>query len=190
MQELMVYAGQLDSYEQANEVIEEFSGVRVSTAQVYRLTDVYGTEAAKTVNEQPTLIPPKQSEAFYVQADGSMLLTREEGWKEVKTGRFFKSSDCLHADGQKPGRIFRSQYVAQMGSSKDFTAIMDELIEAYGKRSDQLIFISDGAVWIKNWIEDAFPKAVSILDYYHMRVSICTSLAAVISRIQTRKKYG
>jgi hypothetical protein len=22
--------------------------------------------------------------------------------------------------------------------------------------------------WIKNWIEDAFPKAVSILDYYHV----------------------
>lgn len=31
----------------------------------------------------------------------------------------------------------------------------------------RLLFISDGAPWIKNWIEDAFPKAISILDYYH-----------------------
>jgi hypothetical protein len=34
-----------------------------------------------------------------------------------------------------------------------------------GKR---VIFISDGATWKKNWIEEAFPDAVSILDYYHV----------------------
>jgi len=26
---------------------------------------------------------------------------------------------------------------------------------------------SDGAPWIKNWVEDAFPEAISLLDYYH-----------------------
>ena len=29
------------------------------------------------------------------------------------------------------------------------------------------MFITDGASWIKNWIEDAFPGAVCVLDYYH-----------------------
>ncbi len=28
-----------------------------------------------------------EEEKLYVQCDGSMLLTREEGWKEVKLGR-------------------------------------------------------------------------------------------------------
>ena len=32
---------------------------------------------------------------------------------------------------------------------------------------NRLVFISDGAQWIKNWIEDAYPNAESILDYYH-----------------------
>ena len=36
-----------------------------------------------------------------------------------------------------------------------------------GRQGNQLIFVSDGAIWIKHWIEDAFPDAVSILDYYH-----------------------
>jgi len=40
----------------------------------------------------------------YVEADVSMILTRAEGWSEVKVGRIFKSSDCLHAEG-KPGSI-------------------------------------------------------------------------------------
>jgi len=95
-----------------------------------------------------------------------MLLTREEGWKEVKVGRFFKSSDCIDA-GSKAGWISNSQYVAHLGNSKDFTKIMDDLIESYGRLDNRMIFISDGAPWIKNWITDAFPQAVSILDYYH-----------------------
>jgi uncharacterized protein YqkB len=95
-----------------------------------------------------------------------MLLTREEGWKEVKLGRFFKSSDCIHA-GSKQGWISNSQYVAHLGGSKNFTETMDDLIESYGTLDNRLLFISDGAPWIKNWIEDAFPHAVSILDYYH-----------------------
>lgn len=166
MQELMVYAGQLDSYEKCNEVIREFINIEVSTTQVYRLTDKYGKEVEKDVNNERTLIPLKKDEELYVQADGSMLLTREEGWKEVKVGRFFKSSDCIHAD-HKAGWISNSQYVAHLGNNKDFTKPMDDLIESYGKTGNQLIFISDGAVWIRNWIEDAFPDSISILDYYH-----------------------
>ncbi|MEJ7739200.1 MAG: UPF0236 family protein [Chitinophagaceae bacterium] len=166
MQELMVYAGQLDSYEKSNEVIREFINVEVSTTQVYRLTDKYGKEVEKEVNKERTLTPLKKDEVLYVQADGSMLLTREEGWKEVKVGRLFKSSDCIHAD-QKSGWISNSQYIAHLGNNKEFTKPMDDLIESYGKSANQLIFVSDGAVWIRNWIEDAFPDAISILDYYH-----------------------
>lgn len=162
----MVYAGQLDSYEKSNEVIREFINIDVSITQVYRLTDMYGKEAEKDVNKERTLTPLKRDEVLYAQADGSMLLTREEGWKEVKVGRFFKSSDCIHA-GEKSGWISNSQYVAHLGNHKGFTKPMDDLIESYGKLGNRLIFISDGAVWIKNWIADAFPDAISILDYYH-----------------------
>src|SRR5205807_1593516 len=157
-----VYAGQLDSYERCNEVISEFINVEVSVAQVYRLTDAYG-KAVEQHNKECALTPVKQGDVLYAQADGSMVLTREEGWKEVKVGRFFKSSDCIHT-GTEQGWISNSQYVAHLGNSKDFTAAMDNLLESFGKLDKRLIFISDGATWIKNWIEDAFPQAISILD--------------------------
>jgi len=169
MQELMVYAGQLDSYERCNEVISEFINIEVSVAQVYRLTDAYGkaAEQGEVNNKVCTLTPVKKEEVLYAQADGSMLLTREEGWKEVKVGRVFKSSDCLHAE-QKAGRISHSHYVAHLGNSKDFTHQMEEVVALYARSATQLIFVTDGAIWLKHWIEDAFPKAVSILDYYHV----------------------
>ena len=162
----MVYVGQMDCYENCSEVLEKLARVQVGSTQIYRLTDLYGKGVEGVVNSERTLTPLKAEEVLYSEVDGSMLLTREEGWKEVKVGRFFKSSDCIHA-GSKPGWISNSQYVAHLGNSKDFTATMDNLLESFGKLDNRLIFISDGAPWIKNWIEDAFPKALSILDYYH-----------------------
>lgn len=161
-----MYVGQMDCYENCSEVLEKLSGVKIGSTQIHRLTDRYGKAVEPDVHAGRTLTPLKEKELLYVQADGSMLLTREDGWKEVKLGRFFKSSDCIHA-GSKQGWISNSQYVAHLGSSKDFTKMMDDLIESYDLSDNRLIFISDGAPWIKNWVEDAFPHAISILDYYH-----------------------
>jgi len=166
MQQLMTYCGQLDSYEKSNEVLMEMLQIEVSDTQIYRVTDFYGKAVSAVVNEEPVLSPVKSDEVLYVEADGSMILTREEGWSEVKVGRIFKSGDCLHAPG-KQGWISHSQYTAHLGGHKEFTKTLDALIDKYGNLGKRLIFVSDGATWIKNWIEDAFPKAVSILDYYH-----------------------
>ena len=87
MQEMMVYAGQLDSYGKSDEVIKQFLQVETNAAQVYRVTDTYGKELGKTVNDEKTLAPIKQQDMLIVEADGSMILTREEHWKEVKVGR-------------------------------------------------------------------------------------------------------
>jgi hypothetical protein len=167
MQQLMTYCGQLDSYEKSNEVLKEMLQIEVSETQIYRVTDYYGKAVTPTVNKDAILSAVKKDEVLYVEVDGSMILTREEGWSEVKVGRIFKSDDCIHAKG-KPGWISNSQYTAHLGSHKAFTETMDNLIDKYGNMDKRLVFVSDGATWIKNWIEDAFPNAVSILDYYHV----------------------
>jgi Uncharacterised protein family (UPF0236) len=166
MQELMVYAGQMDCYENCNEVIDKFLDVQVSSSQVHRVTDCYGQQLSTTVNEHTTLTPLKKQEVLYVEADGSMLLTREEGWKEVKLGRLFKAPDCIHAEG-KAGWISHSQYVAHLGSHTTFSGQMEHLIDSCCHPQTNIVFITDGAPWLKNWIEDAYPNSYSILDYYH-----------------------
>src|SRR5215210_2740388 len=182
MQQLMAYCGQLDSYEKSKEVLKEMLQIEVSDTQIYRVTDFYGKAVEVTVNNEAVLSPVKANEVMYVEADGSMILTREEGWSEVKVGRIFKSSDCLHAEG-KAGSISHSQYTAHLGSHKEFTKTLDNLIDKYGNLGNRLVFVSDGATWIKNWIEDAFPKAISILDYYHA----CEHLHEFSSSIFTDK---
>jgi len=167
LQELVAYAGQLNVYEKGNDVLEKFLGIQTSTMQVNKVTDHYGQSCGEDDELlKPVLTAVKPEDIVYAEVDGSMLFTRDEGWKEVKVGRIFKSSDCVSPQG-KPGYIRHSQYYAHLGDSKTFTAKMDALIDNYNLTPKKLIFISDGAPWIKNWIEDAFPYATSILDYYH-----------------------
>ena len=166
LQELMVYAGQMDSYENSHEVIKEFTNVEVSSTQVYRVADLYGSKVAESLDNGRLLEPVKKEEVLYAQADGSMILTRDKGWSEVKLGRIFKSSHCIHAQG-KQGWISNSQYLAHLGGHKKFCNQMDGLLDDFGPLKERLVFITDGAAWLKNWIEDSFPAAVSILDFYH-----------------------
>ncbi|MGH2644404.1 MAG: hypothetical protein ACRDE2_10680 [Chitinophagaceae bacterium] len=86
--------------------------------------------------------------------------------REVQVGRIFKSGDCIRNE-EKPGCITHSQYMAHLEDCKTFSGRMEDLIDAYRASPEQLVFISDGAPWVKNWIEDAYPGAESILDYYH-----------------------
>jgi DNA-binding transcriptional regulator YhcF (GntR family) len=166
LQELMVYAGQMESYENCNEVIEQFLDVTVSKSQVHRVTECYGEEIGKTVNEDAILTPLKKEEKLYIEADGSMLLTRKEGYKEVKLGRMFKSSDCMEVSENRSW-ISNSQYVAQFGDHKKFVEQMEHIIDSYSYEQSKIVFITDGALWLKNWIEDAYPCSYAILDYWH-----------------------
>lgn len=189
LQELLVYAGTLDCYGRCQQIVLKFLHVHVSETQVYRLTDLYGEQVGETVDFTRRTQPPLPcSDTLYAEADASLILTREQGWKEVKVGRLFKASDCLHAEG-KPGLITHSQYVAQMGGCKGFTQNMEALIEDYTFRQEQIVFLSDGAPWLKNWIEEAFPQAVSILDFYHLMEHVGDFAEAFFADKQTATQW-
>ena len=167
MQELMTYAGHLDCYGKSNEVLSHFLSVSVSSTQVYRVTN----EVSEGLQEEEgkisrTLPPVSKEEVLYVGVDGSMISTREEGWKEVKLARLFKSSDCLNPNTTS-SYLTQSQYVAHLGNSREFCQKAEDVIDAYGSLKERLVFLTDGATWIKNWIEDSYSDSIAILDYYH-----------------------
>ena len=190
MQELIIFAGQSNCYEKSNEILKQFLSVDVSSAQVYRVTDLYGHQIGQEQDFNERSLPPVRSnDMLYVETDGSMILTREEGWKETKAGRIFKASDSIRADG-KPGCISHSQYLAHLGSHKTFCTQMETLIESYDTRQSQLVFISDGAPWIRNWVEDAFPKAVSILYFHHAAEHLHAFVEQVFKDKQAGHKWA
>jgi hypothetical protein len=169
MQELMVYAGHLDCYAKCEDILEKYTFVKVNPAQIYRVTDhVSDSLKAEDVRVERTLQPLSEEDVLYVEIDGSMIHTRknDEPWKEVKLGRLFRDVDCLNPNSNS-SCLSDSQYVGHFGSSKDFCKKIGGIIDSYGDLKDRLVFINDGASWIREWITDNYPLAVSILDYYH-----------------------
>ena len=169
MQELMTYAGHLDCYARCEEILEQFTSVKVNSSQVYRVTD-HVSESLKDedIKAERTLQPLSQKDVLYAQIDGSMILTRnkDEPWKEVKLGRLFKDVDCLNPNTEV-SYLSDSQYVGHFGKSADFCKKIGGVIDSYGDLKDRLVFINDGATWIREWIADNYPFAVPVLDYYH-----------------------
>lgn len=167
MQELVTYAGHLDCYSKSDEILNRFLSVEVNPCQVYRVTNFISEQLSDEDIVGERLLPLlTRDEVLYVEADGSMISTREEGWKEVKLARIFKSSDCLNPNTESAW-LQQSQYVAHFGNSKEFCEKTEQVIDSYGRLKSRLVFITDGATWIKNWIEDSYPESIAILDYYH-----------------------
>jgi len=161
----MIYMGQLDCYGNAQVSLKKFLGIEVNAMQIHRLTNKYGQAAGqlemdKAEKRQPT-------ERVYAQVDGSMILTRADGWKEVKVGRIFRERDYIEGEHIGQGWIKHSDYEAIIGDKEAFTDVFERRLETYGPLAGQLTFITDGALWIRNWIEDTYPEATQILDFYH-----------------------
>lgn len=189
MQELMTYAGHLDCYGKSNEVLSCFLSVNVSTTQVYRVTNRVSEGLKEEEEKANRLLPPvSREEVLYVGVDGSMISTREEGWKEVKLARLFKSSDCLNPNTAS-SYLTQSQYVAHMGSSREFCRKAEEVIDAYGTLKERLVFLTDGATWIKNWIEDSYSGSVAILDYYHACEHLHAFAESSFKDLELREKW-
>jgi hypothetical protein len=189
LQELLVYVGQLECYEKCPEILEKTIGIEVGHSQVHRVADTYGKELEKTIAITRTLPPLNSEEVLYAELDGSMIFTRDDDWKEVKVGRIFKSSDCIDPNGSASW-IRHSQYLAYLGNSQSFTEKMDGLIESFGSIKHRLVFITDGATWIRNWIEDAFPDAISILDYFHAIEHLHQFIDSYFKEKEAAKKWA
>jgi hypothetical protein len=161
----MIYMGQLDCYGNAQASLNKFLGIELNAMQIHRLTNKYGQAAGQLEMEKQE--KPQAAERVYAQLDGSMILTRLNGWKEVKVGRIFRERDYIKGEEIGQGWIKRSDYEAVIGDKEEFTDVFERRLETYGPLSDHLIFITDGAIWIRNWMEDTYPEAVQILDFYH-----------------------
>jgi hypothetical protein len=165
-------------------MVKMLLGVDISDTTIYRLTDQLGEQVTPIIDAQETRaeIEVKEDEILYVQYDGSMLLTREEGWKEVKLGRVFKSSSILPQSTNRQW-IRESQYVGHLGDHSIFEDLMSQLIdEPYRKNNERIVFVGDGARWQWSWVEAEYPNAIQILDFYHAMEHLGKYISTVITK--------
>lgn len=166
LQEKLVFLGQLEVYDQASQLAQKLLGLCVCTSQIYRLTTHYGAAIEADLDQLVT--PPEPPErVVYAQADGAMLLT-DQGYKENKLARLFGASSLRESPVlDRGGRIESSLFVAHLGSATDFRTKFKAQADSYKSLGRDFIFISDGAIWLRQLMSADYPEATLILDFYH-----------------------
>ena len=169
LQEKLVFLGQFEVYAQASELAQTMLGVAVCASQIDRLTSHYGA-AIEAHLEQPEVAKQPVAEpvgVIYAQADGAMLLT-EEGYKEAKLGRIFAAT-ALKASvvEERGGRIESSVFVGHLGTASDFGVKLAAQLDPHKAHGRDLVFVSDGAVWLGQMMTKSYPEATQILDIFH-----------------------
>lgn len=169
LQEKLVFLGQFEVYKQAAAVAQTMLGVSIGPSQIDRLTSYYGA-AIDADLDQPTApsgVLDQSLGVVYAQADGAMLLT-DKGYKEAKLARIFSATSLKSSVvEERGGHIESSIFVGHVGTSADFGAKVETHLNPYKDRGKDLVFISDGSIWLRQMIEKAYPDATLILDMYH-----------------------
>lgn len=64
-------------------------------------------------------------------------------------------------------RLEASTYSAHLGPHQAFTPLFEASLGTYKAQPEQLVFVTDGAVWMQHYLQETYPKSTHILDYYH-----------------------
>ncbi len=166
LQSLMARAGASDVYSEAHELLEQMLCIQFSRTQMFRVTDSLG-EQLEAKQTSPADVPElSEDEVVYGSMDGSMIQT-DTGWKEVKLGRVFRSG-AVRETGKKQRHLMAdSVYSACLGSCHEFLPRFEASLGVWSDQLERLVFITDGAEWIRHYLQEKYPDSTHILDYFH-----------------------
>lgn len=171
LQEKLVYLGVENVYSHVPEIVERILGISVSQSCVYRCcqsaADSLEPSSLLSAGAELSSSYEREGSQVYGMIDGSMVFL-DDGWQEVKVGRVFgvESSSKVPGRGNTEKVMSSSEYVAHRGSHTDFALKFEELLPV--ETASPVVFVTDGARWISQWLSSRYPSAVQILDFYHV----------------------
>ena len=183
MIEIAFWGQNQPSFQRTSEIIYRVLGIKISHTLVRNITEFIGkivydynyNSSLKTWNNRTNLelsILNKKG-TLYIQADGAAVNTRIEDengstWKENKLGIFFSESD-MYKRKDKSNIINHKEYVSYIGNVDTFRILVfAKAVELEYWKYENIVFISDGATWLRNMINELFPEAIQILDKFHL----------------------
>jgi hypothetical protein len=155
-----------DSFGEVSKKIGGLFGEEVSDTTVERLAQKVGSvslqqqeherEQFRTEREIP--LSQVQPPRLYVSVDGTTV-HEEDGWHEVKTGCIYWQDEHFQ---------WHRGYVGRFCTSEEFGWHMWLTACRYGLREAlEVVYLGDGAAWVRSEHDRHFPRAIFIIDWYH-----------------------
>ena len=193
------WAQNQSSYQRAEDAIAEALHIRVGDDTIRQVTNFVGgmvfqndcvraDESFQALSSGKLRFTNTLSGVVYIQTDGAALNTRikdEAGssWRENKLGEAFNSKDIRYwtdRKGERQHQILRKEYISFVGAASEFKKhlLACAIRNGYGQYKETVV-LSDGATWIRNMVEELFPDAQQILDYFHLCENVHTYAKAL-----------
>ncbi len=155
-----------DSFASTARKVEALTGQRISPKTVERVAEQVGRaalaqqEAAWNQYHQTHEPPPEEQTParLYVEVDGTTV-HEQEGWHESK----------IAAESWEDGRKNRQvRYVGRFSDSESFGQQVWAQACRWGFRTaSEVVYLGDGAGWIRTLQHQWFSRATFIIDWYH-----------------------
>ena len=199
LKETVTDFAQMMPFKEVQETLKKHLGIEISATTVQKVSESVGKELFEKENKEAKDIYENQYKAIsnienadkkgrlYIECDGSMLLIRGEGWKEIKLGMVF--SDNMVINRNNPRHIIaEKEYVAYLGSAEEFKKMLWATAVRNGcEKVKEVVIIGDGAAWIWNMASELFPEAIKILDYYHFSEHVHECAKAIYGEDEVNK---
>lgn len=171
------------SFQKASNIIKELYNIQISYITIKDVTEFIGNLLFNSLLDNANKIWDNRANidvnttikkgTLYIQADGAAVNTRIEDengstWKENKLGIFF-SENNIYKRKNKSNIINHKEFVSYIGSVDTFRILVfAKAVELKYWKYENIVFISDGAAWLRNMINELFPEAIQILDKFHL----------------------
>ena len=118
-----------------------------------------------------------------------MLLT-EQGYKENKLARLFKASDLKESVVEdRGGYLQASLYTAHLGPLEGFSSKLRPHLDPYQGLGANLVFLSDGAIWLSQLMQSHYSQATLTLDFYHLMSYLAKAAQAAFGTTQQGREW-
>lgn len=174
LRELMSLLGvALASFHKAELVAKRLLGVPLDDEMIRRCCLAQGEVAARDADREPVQVA--EGETLIGSCDGTMVRTRETGWREVKGFRF------EHERGRFGG--------ATLDSADRFAPRLQRAADRLDQqRAGRCVFLSDMAEWIKLAVARQLPGWQHIGDYWHAAEHVHQAGKAIYGEHEPRAK--
>jgi len=188
MLKIAFWAQNQGSYQRAEDAIMEAMGIKVNDDTIRQVANYVGSKVFNADCEKANQAIAKLESGrldfaktkdgiVYIQTDGAALNTRIKNdanstWRENKLGEVFSTEGIRFWNdkkGKRKHQILAKEYISYIGSAQEFKKHLFAcaLRGGYGKFKNTVV-LSDGAAWIRSMVDELFPDAQQILDFYHL----------------------
>jgi hypothetical protein len=155
-----------DSFQQSSRKFEAITGQKVSANTIEQVVHKVGSAATERQGQQlqgffkDKKIPEARTrpQRLYIAVDGTT--THEtDGWHEVKVGSIYWENEQFERD---------RRYVGRFDNSETFGwHVWFEACRCGFREAKEVVYIGDGAPWIRTEYYRHFGRATFIVDWFH-----------------------